>query len=205
MLFLTSSLCSSQSPTRDPDNGCSNRVFPKPGGTDEALPLHMLQQFIDEVDVGLGHLLALVLGLGGSCTGSALVCCPDEKQRLLSHELMLETQKSAQTLAVARLSTDLGCGKATDPDMVQSHSLSLDNISIREDHVESVDFHLCQTVTSDHTSLGSWQAWVTALAMGMIFFCSPIVSIFTDRLGCRITATTGAAVAFIGLHTSSFT
>lgn len=48
-------------------------------------------------------------------------------------------------------------------------------------------------------------AWVAALAMGMIFFCSPIVSIFTDRLGCRITATTGAAVAFIGLHTSSFT
>ncbi|XP_006901837.1 PREDICTED: monocarboxylate transporter 8-like [Elephantulus edwardii] len=48
-------------------------------------------------------------------------------------------------------------------------------------------------------------AWVGALAMGMIFFCSPIVSIFTDRLGCRITATAGAAVAFIGLHTSSFT
>ncbi|KAM9181014.1 monocarboxylate transporter 8 [Dugong dugon] len=48
-------------------------------------------------------------------------------------------------------------------------------------------------------------AWVGALAMGMIFFCSPIVSIFTDRLGCRITATAGAAVAFIGLNTSSFT
>ncbi|EFB26464.1 hypothetical protein PANDA_019275, partial [Ailuropoda melanoleuca] len=48
-------------------------------------------------------------------------------------------------------------------------------------------------------------AWVGALSMGMIFFCSPIVSIFTDRLGCRITATAGAAVAFIGLHTSSFT
>uniref|UniRef100_A0A8I3W8H4 Solute carrier family 16 member 2 n=1 Tax=Callithrix jacchus TaxID=9483 RepID=A0A8I3W8H4_CALJA len=48
-------------------------------------------------------------------------------------------------------------------------------------------------------------AWVGALAMGMIFFCSPIVSIFTDRLGCRITATAGAAIAFIGLHTSSFT
>ncbi|OBS71408.1 hypothetical protein A6R68_00044 [Neotoma lepida] len=53
--------------------------------------------------------------------------------------------------------------------------------------------------------MGQLLAWVAALAMGMIFFCSPIVSIFTDRLGCRITATTGAAVAFIGLHTSSFT
>lgn len=47
-------------------------------------------------------------------------------------------------------------------------------------------------------------AWVGALSMGMIFFCSPIVSIFTDRLGCRITATAGAAIAFVGLHTSSF-
>ncbi|XP_043829990.1 monocarboxylate transporter 8 [Dromiciops gliroides] len=48
-------------------------------------------------------------------------------------------------------------------------------------------------------------AWVGALAMGMIFLCSPIVSIFTDRMGCRIPATAGAAVAFIGLLTSSFT
>ncbi|XP_064422764.1 monocarboxylate transporter 8 [Latimeria chalumnae] len=46
-------------------------------------------------------------------------------------------------------------------------------------------------------------AWVGALAMGMIFFCSPVVSIFTDRFGCRKTAVTGAAVAFIGLLSSS--
>uniref|UniRef100_A0A8C4J874 Monocarboxylate transporter 10 n=1 Tax=Dromaius novaehollandiae TaxID=8790 RepID=A0A8C4J874_DRONO len=49
------------------------------------------------------------------------------------------------------------------------------------------------------------QAWVGALAMGMVFFCSPIVSIFTDRIGCRTTAASGAAIAFIGLLSSSFT
>ncbi|XP_069842567.1 monocarboxylate transporter 8 [Dendropsophus ebraccatus] len=48
-------------------------------------------------------------------------------------------------------------------------------------------------------------AWVGSLAMGMIFFCSPVVSIFTDRLGCRKTSSGGAALAFIGLLTSSFT
>ncbi|KAM8953772.1 monocarboxylate transporter 8 [Pelodytes ibericus] len=48
-------------------------------------------------------------------------------------------------------------------------------------------------------------AWVGSLAMGMIFFCSPVVSIFTDRLGCRRTSSGGAAVAFIGLLSSSFT
>ncbi|KAM5146902.1 monocarboxylate transporter 8 [Mantella aurantiaca] len=48
-------------------------------------------------------------------------------------------------------------------------------------------------------------AWVGSLAMGMIFFCSPVVSIFTDRLGCRKTSAGGAAVAFIGLLCSSFT
>uniref|UniRef100_A0A8D0H927 Monocarboxylate transporter 10 n=1 Tax=Sphenodon punctatus TaxID=8508 RepID=A0A8D0H927_SPHPU len=48
-------------------------------------------------------------------------------------------------------------------------------------------------------------AWVGALAMGMIFFCSPVVSIFTDRIGCRTTAASGAAIAFIGLLSSSFT
>ncbi|XP_072361863.1 monocarboxylate transporter 8 isoform X2 [Scyliorhinus torazame] len=41
--------------------------------------------------------------------------------------------------------------------------------------------------------------------MGMIFFCSPIVSIFTDWFGCRRTAMGGAAMAFIGLLSSSFT
>ncbi|XP_060704694.1 monocarboxylate transporter 10 [Hemiscyllium ocellatum] len=47
-------------------------------------------------------------------------------------------------------------------------------------------------------------AWVGSLSMGMIFFCSPIVSVFTDLYGCRKTATVGAAVAFIGLVASSF-
>ncbi|KAM9324742.1 monocarboxylate transporter 8 [Gastrophryne carolinensis] len=48
-------------------------------------------------------------------------------------------------------------------------------------------------------------AWVGSLSMGMIFFCSPVVSIFTDRLGCRKTSSGGATVAFIGLLSSSFT
>ncbi|KAF0039783.1 hypothetical protein F2P81_008018 [Scophthalmus maximus] len=47
-------------------------------------------------------------------------------------------------------------------------------------------------------------AWVGALAMGMIFFCSPVVSMFTDRFGCRKTAVGGAALAFIGLLSTSF-
>ncbi|XP_067853293.1 monocarboxylate transporter 8-like [Heptranchias perlo] len=48
-------------------------------------------------------------------------------------------------------------------------------------------------------------AWVGALSMGMIFFCSPVVSIFTDWFGCRKTAMGGATMAFIGLLSSSFT
>ncbi|XP_051501425.1 monocarboxylate transporter 10-like [Myxocyprinus asiaticus] len=47
-------------------------------------------------------------------------------------------------------------------------------------------------------------AWVGSLSMGMIFFCSPIVSVFTDLLGCRITAIGGAAVGLVGLLASSF-
>lgn len=47
-------------------------------------------------------------------------------------------------------------------------------------------------------------AWVGSLSMGMIFFCSPIVSIFTDILGCRVTAVGGAAVGLVGLLASSF-
>ncbi|XP_036932951.1 monocarboxylate transporter 8 [Acanthopagrus latus] len=47
-------------------------------------------------------------------------------------------------------------------------------------------------------------AWVGALAMGMIFFCSPVVSMFTDRFGCRKTAVGGATLAFIGLLSTSF-
>ncbi|XP_019590508.2 monocarboxylate transporter 10 [Rhinolophus sinicus] len=47
-------------------------------------------------------------------------------------------------------------------------------------------------------------AWVGSLSMGMIFFCCPIVSVFTDLFGCRKTAVVGAAVGFIGLMSSSF-
>lgn len=47
-------------------------------------------------------------------------------------------------------------------------------------------------------------AWVGALAMGMIFLCSPVVSMFTDHFGCRKTAVCGAALAFIGLLSTSF-
>ncbi|CAJ0951514.1 unnamed protein product [Ranitomeya imitator] len=60
----------------------------------------------------------------------------------------------------------------------------------------------CNKMQCLHGGLG---AWVGSLAMGMIFFCSPIVSIFTDRLGCRKTSSGGAALAFIGLLSSSFT
>ncbi|CAL8357125.1 unnamed protein product [Merluccius merluccius] len=47
-------------------------------------------------------------------------------------------------------------------------------------------------------------AWVGALAMGMIFLCSPVVSMFTDHFGCRKTAVGGASMAFIGLLSTSF-
>ncbi|XP_013366319.1 PREDICTED: monocarboxylate transporter 10 isoform X3 [Chinchilla lanigera] len=47
-------------------------------------------------------------------------------------------------------------------------------------------------------------AWVSSLSMGMIFLCCPIVSVFTDIVGCRKTAVVGAAVGFIGLMSSSF-
>ncbi|XP_024898143.1 monocarboxylate transporter 10 [Pteropus alecto] len=47
-------------------------------------------------------------------------------------------------------------------------------------------------------------AWVSSLSIGMIFFCCPIVSVFTDIFGCRKTATVGAAIGFVGLMSSSF-
>ncbi|XP_043295631.1 monocarboxylate transporter 10 isoform X2 [Cervus elaphus] len=47
-------------------------------------------------------------------------------------------------------------------------------------------------------------AWVGSISMGMIFFCCPIVSVFTDMFGCRKTAVMGAAVGFAGLLSSSF-
>lgn len=58
--------------------------------------------------------------------------------------------------------------------------------------------------SEDDEDLRFKTAWVGSLSMGMIFFCSPIVSVFTDLLGCRITAVGGAAVAFVGLLASSF-
>ncbi|KAF7228298.1 monocarboxylate transporter 8 [Nothobranchius furzeri] len=57
----------------------------------------------------------------------------------------------------------------------------------------------------EHADQGQFKvAWVGALAMGMIFFCSPVVSMFTDHFGCRKTAVSGAALAFIGLLSTSF-
>ncbi|XP_057345227.1 monocarboxylate transporter 10 [Manis pentadactyla] len=57
---------------------------------------------------------------------------------------------------------------------------------------------------ADEDGLAFKTAWVNSLSMGMIFFCSPIVSIFTDIYGCRKTAVVGAAVGFTGLLSSSF-
>lgn len=58
--------------------------------------------------------------------------------------------------------------------------------------------------SEDDKDLSFRASWVGSLSMGMIFFCSPIVSIFTDLLGCRVTAVGGAAVALVGLLASSF-
>lgn len=58
--------------------------------------------------------------------------------------------------------------------------------------------------SEDDDDLRFKTAWVGSLSMGMIFFCSPIVSVFTDILGCRVTAVGGAAVGLVGLLASSF-
>lgn len=58
--------------------------------------------------------------------------------------------------------------------------------------------------SEDDEDLRFRTAWVGSLSMGMIFFCSPIVSVFTDILGCRLTAVGGAAVGLVGLLASSF-
>lgn len=58
--------------------------------------------------------------------------------------------------------------------------------------------------SADDEDLRFRTAWVGSLSMGMIFFCSPIVSVFTDILGCRVTAVGGAAVGLVGLLASSF-
>uniref|UniRef100_A0A3Q3B556 Solute carrier family 16 member 2 n=1 Tax=Kryptolebias marmoratus TaxID=37003 RepID=A0A3Q3B556_KRYMA len=67
------------------------------------------------------------------------------------------------------------------------HSMLLEEYSDRED--STLQFKV---------------AWVGSLAMGMIFLCSPVVSMFTDHFGCRKTAVSGAVVAFIGLLSTSF-
>ncbi|KAM6433772.1 monocarboxylate transporter 10 [Rhynochetos jubatus] len=56
----------------------------------------------------------------------------------------------------------------------------------------------------DNKQLAFKTAWVNSLSMGMVFFCSPIVSIFTDLFGCRKVAVIGAAVGLVGLLSSSF-
>ncbi|XP_030065673.1 monocarboxylate transporter 8 [Microcaecilia unicolor] len=48
-------------------------------------------------------------------------------------------------------------------------------------------------------------ALVGALSIGMLFLFSPVVSIFTDWIGCRVTSSAGAVLAFLGLLFSSFT
>ncbi|KAM6208254.1 monocarboxylate transporter 10 [Sarcoramphus papa] len=58
--------------------------------------------------------------------------------------------------------------------------------------------------SSEAKQLAFKTAWVSSLSMGMVFFCSPIVSIFTDLFGCRKVAVIGAAVGFVGLLSSSF-
>ncbi|XP_072264869.1 monocarboxylate transporter 10 [Pyxicephalus adspersus] len=58
--------------------------------------------------------------------------------------------------------------------------------------------------SKDDHQLAFKTAWVNSLSMGMIFFCSPVVSVFTDMFGCRKTAVVGAAVGIIGLLSSSF-
>ncbi|XP_045150546.1 monocarboxylate transporter 10 [Echinops telfairi] len=63
------------------------------------------------------------------------------------------------------------------------------------------DFQVLHIITN---TLDSWKALVSSLSMGMIFFCCPIVSVFTDLFGCRKTAVVGAAVGCIGLLSSSF-
>ncbi|XP_071405016.1 monocarboxylate transporter 10 [Pithys albifrons albifrons] len=57
---------------------------------------------------------------------------------------------------------------------------------------------------SDNKEMTFKTAWVSSLSMGMVFFCSPIVSIFTDLFGCRKVAVIGAAIGLAGLLASSF-
>ncbi|XP_077636171.1 monocarboxylate transporter 10 [Crocuta crocuta] len=76
-----------------------------------------------------------------------------------------------------------------DPSIVIGGCHAEDRSSVRK---EEAGFHL------------RIRAWVSSLSMGMIFFCCPIASVFTDMFGCQRTAVMGAAVGFIGLLSSSF-
>ncbi|KAM9495280.1 monocarboxylate transporter 10-like [Clarias gariepinus] len=58
--------------------------------------------------------------------------------------------------------------------------------------------------SEDDEDLRFRTAWVGSLSMGMVHFCSPVVSVFTDVFGCRITAVVGAVVGLVGLFASSF-
>ncbi|XP_008005512.1 monocarboxylate transporter 10 isoform X2 [Chlorocebus sabaeus] len=62
----------------------------------------------------------------------------------------------------------------------------------------------CCRLSYDDAGFQPTLTWVGSLSMGMIFFCCPIVSVFTDLFGCRKTAVMGAAVGFVGLMSSSF-
>ncbi|XP_053368164.1 monocarboxylate transporter 10-like [Clarias gariepinus] len=58
--------------------------------------------------------------------------------------------------------------------------------------------------SEDDSDLRFRTAWVGSLSAGMVDVCSPIVSVFTDVFGCRITAVSGAVVGLVGLLASSF-
>ncbi|XP_055005752.1 monocarboxylate transporter 10 [Boleophthalmus pectinirostris] len=81
-------------------------------------------------------------------------------------------------------------------------SLPLNYGRLEQDHV-IYNTKLDQNSLKDK-QLKCDQSWVGSLSMGMIFFCSPIVSVFNDLLGCRVLAVGGASVGFVGLLASSF-
>ncbi|XP_006626303.1 monocarboxylate transporter 10 [Lepisosteus oculatus] len=78
-------------------------------------------------------------------------------------------------------------------------------VSLLEEFGTGADSGACTPpCVSQDEDLKFKTSWVGSLSMGMIFFCSPVVSIFTDLFGCRMTAVAGAAVGLVGLFASSF-